>query len=122
MPQLIVRINIASTALAAALLVCNAAQARDARCEITQAGQRVVNGVCDFEPDGRDGSFALSARGKRGALFGSVLSVSVSVITPGVAEVRGLTRAGVNSRWGEARRARNDPACWTGADFRICAR
>ena len=122
MPQLSARTSLAGAALCASLLIGNTAQARDARCDIMQGGQRVVNGVCDFEADGRDGSFALSARNKRGVLFGGVLTVTVSVISPGVAEVRGLTRAGINSRWGEARRARNDPACWTGADFRVCAR
>ncbi len=106
----------------ATVLLAVPAQARDAHCEITQEGKRVVNRTCDFAPDGRDGSHTLSARNKSGALFGEILMVSVSVISPGVADVRGLTRAGINSRWGVARRSPRDPACWVGEDFRICAR
>jgi len=51
-----------------------------------------------------------------------VVLISVTMISPGVAEVRGLTRAGINSRWGEARRSTQDRSCWTGSDFQICAR
>jgi len=103
-------------------LCCTGAMARDARCEITSSGRVVFNRICDFQPDGRDGSFSLSPRNGAGALYGDILSVSVSVISPGLAEVRGLTRAGINSRWGQARRSQSDPACWAGEDFRVCAR
>jgi hypothetical protein len=47
--------------------------------------------------------------------------ISVSVVRPGVAEVRGLTKRGINSRWGEARRSKSNRACWVGEDFKICA-
>lgn len=107
----------------ALLLAPGAAAARDAGCRIEQAGRVVLDRICDFTPDGRDGSFALSPRGGgQGALFGPILMVSVSVIEPGLAEVRGLTRDGINSRWGTARRSVRDRACWEGSDFRICAR
>jgi hypothetical protein len=46
--------------------------------------------------------------------------VSVALLR-GMAEVRGLTVDGINSRWGSARRNVNNPACWDGADFQICA-
>lgn len=114
--------------LACAFLACTAlaagtAEARDAGCRIEQAGRVVLDRTCDFQPDGRDGSFILSPRGGgQGPLFGSVSLVSVSIIEPGLAEVRGLTRDGVNSRWGTAQRSRRDGACWQGDDFRICAR
>jgi hypothetical protein len=98
------------------------AAARDVSCTIEQEGKVVLDRVCDFQPDGRDGSFILSARGGKGELIRRISSVTVSVIEPGVAEVRGLTRDGINSRWGEARRSRRDGACWEGSDFRICAR
>ena len=46
-----------------------------------------------------------------------ILSVSIVEISRGTAEVSGVTRDGINSRWGQARR---DGACWSGEDFRIC--
>ncbi len=95
------------------VLLAAGAQARDAGCRIEQAGRVVFDRTCDFAPDGRDGSFTLSPRGG---------GQSVSVIEPGLAEVRGLTRDGINSRWGAARRSQRDGACWQGEDFRICAR
>lgn len=109
--------------LAALCVLPAAAGARDAGCRIEQAGRVVLDRTCDFSPDGRDGSFTLSPRGGgQGMLFGSISMVSVSVIEPGLAEVRGLTRDGINSRWGTARRSQRDGACWQGDDFRICAR
>lgn len=108
--------------LLALLALVTAADARDAGCRIEQAGQVVLDRTCDFQPDGRDGSFTLSSRDGLGALFGRVSMVSVSMIEPGLAEVRGLTRDGLGSRWGMARRSQRDGACWQGDDFRICAR
>ncbi|WP_439575179.1 hypothetical protein [Phreatobacter sp.] len=99
------------------------AAARDAGCRIEQAGRVVLDRTCDFQPEGRDGSFTLSARGGADTpLFRGVSVVSVMVIEPGVADVRGLTTGGINSRWGTARRSGRDGACWQGDDFRICAR
>ncbi len=80
------------------------------------------DGPCRFLPDGKGGSFSLSALDGDSPLYGGILDVSVTVVAPGKAEVRGLTSLGINSRWGEARRSKNDPACWTGSDFEICAR
>lgn len=114
------------TAMAVAAICLGAslpAFARDARCRIEENRRVVFEGICDFTPDGRQGSFGLSPRGGgQGPLYGPILSVSVWVTEPGVAEVRGLTRDGINSRWGAARRSTSDPACWDGEDFRICAR
>lgn len=113
-------------ALAAALTLLAAgasALARDAGCRIEQAGRVVLDRTCDFQPEGRDGSFTLSARGGADApLFRGVSVVSVMIVEPGLAEVRGLTTSGVNARWGTARRSDRDRACWEGDDFRICAR
>lgn len=120
-PALVVRAVVPG--LAALCLASTAATARDAGCRIEQAGRVVLDRTCDFQPDGRDGSFSLSPRGgAQGSLFGSISTVSVSVIEPGLAEVRGLTRDGINSRWGTARRSQRDGACWEGEDFRVCAR
>lgn len=95
-------------------------QARDARCRIFHQGSLALDRICDFQPDGRNGSFILSGRGGRGSLLPGISTVSVSVFEPVQAEVRGLTRDGINSRWGEARRSGNDRACWRGSDFSIC--
>lgn len=95
---------------------------REVRCTIRQDGELALDAACEFRSEGGKGSFSLAACGGDGELFPGVLVVSVTVVSPGVAEVRGLTAAGANSRWGEARRSRKDPACWTGSDFEVCAR
>lgn len=93
-----------------------------ADCRVESEGKVQVSGKCRFTPDA-GGSFTIEhADPKRSIFFGEIMSITVSIVSPGVAEVRGLTRQGVNSRWGEARRMANDRACWQGSDFRICAR
>ena len=51
-----------------------------------------------------------------------ILSISVSILGPGRADVRGLTTEGIHSRWGSAVQDVKDPFCWIGTDFRVCAR
>ena len=51
----------------------------------------------------------------------NITDISVTIVATGVAEVRGLTTDGINSRWGSAVRSKVDSACWTGSDFEICA-
>jgi hypothetical protein len=110
--------------LASALLSCLAFAAsagaadRTARCVVQSAGAPPWRGPCTFVPGGRGGSFGLIP--VRGQFPGGVGDISVSILSPGVAEVRGLTRDGINSRWGEARRSRRDRACWIGSDFSVC--
>ena len=94
----------------------NAAHARPVRCVLT--GSIPYTGKCDFTHAGA--SFSLSPIG-RASFPDGVNPVSVAIVAPGVAEVHGLTREGINSRWGEAHRSKRDPACWEGSDFRICA-
>ncbi len=101
----------------AALALPAAAEARPARCVVQSAGAPIWRGPCDFVPD-RGGSFGIQPL--RGRFPGGVSDISVAIIAPGVAEVRGLTRDGINSRWGEARRSRRDKACWAGEDFSVC--
>lgn len=95
-----------------------AAKPRVARCVLNAAVDAPYRGPCRFLAE-RGGSFSV-APVRAGTFFGDVTSVSVAILSPGVAEVRGLTTDGVNSRWGEARRSRRDKACWQGADFTIC--
>lgn len=108
---------LAAAATVSAPLPAEAAS-KAARCMVVSGGATKFNGRCRFT-SGRGGSFTLSR--SRGALYGSIMSVSVTVLSRGGAEVRGLTRAGNNSRWGRAHRSKRDPACWIGSDFRICA-
>lgn len=117
--------KIFSTAIASlilGLILGHDAQAREVRCAIYENRSLALDGPCNFEPDGRDGSFILSSLRRGGALVNDIVMISVTIVSLGVAEVRGLTRAGGNSRWGEARRSAQDRACWIGADFQICAR
>ncbi|WP_026222879.1 hypothetical protein [Methylocystis rosea] len=93
------------------------ALARPARCVVNGAGAAPYNGKCEFSPE-TGGSFSITPVGK--SAFDGATVISVSVTLPGVAEVRGLTRDGINSRWGEAKRSKEDPACWIGSDFKIC--
>ncbi|MGD9542788.1 MAG: hypothetical protein AB7F41_08975 [Methylocystis sp.] len=98
-------------------LLLAAAVARPARCVVIGNGAPAYKGACDFSAE-VGGSFSIAPIGK--GAFGGATSISVSIISPGVAEVRGLTRDGINSRWGEAKRSKADPACWIGSDFKIC--
>jgi len=111
---------LAATAIVSAAVPA-AAASKMASCQIASEGAVKFDGRCRFIAE-RGGSFSLSPARGGGALYGSILSVSVTIVSPGVAEVRGLTKAGINSRWGPAKRSKRDPACWVGSDFRICAR
>lgn len=93
---------------------------RSVKCEIDSSGSPAFKGRCLFlsEPGG---SFNLRHADGASPLVGDISDVSVSIIRKNVAEVRGLTGDGVNSRWGEARRSKKDGACWLGSDFKICA-
>ena len=95
--------------------------AKTADCRVEAEGRVAFAGKCQFVAD-TGGSFSLTSLDNQSPLYGSTLSVSVSVVSPGNAEVRGLTKSGINSRWGSAIRSRGEPACWVGEDFRVCAR
>jgi len=88
---------------------------------VETAGKVEMSGACRFTRE-KGGSFALTSANRDKPLFGEILTVSVSIVSPDVAEVRGLTMRGNNSRWGAARRSPRDRACWEGSDFPICAR
>ena len=90
-------------------------------CRVESEGKVQVSGKCRFVPD-EGGTFTLQNADPNQPLYGEILMVTVAVVSPGNADVRGLTRYGINSRWGAAKRSARDPACWEGADFRICAR
>lgn len=93
------------------------AKAKTASCKIKSADGRYT-GPCAFTPTGK-GSFsvAVPARGRKAM---GATDVSVDMVGPGKAEVRGLTTDGINSRWGTATRSKKDRACWVGQDFSVC--
>ena len=96
-----------------------AAEGKSARCVIKQQGLIAFAGACDFQADS-GGSFGIR-RPDGKPILPNITDISVFLVAPGVAEVRGLTTDGINSRWGAARRNQADAACWTGSDFEVCA-
>jgi hypothetical protein len=111
---------LAAAAIGFIALPAGAAEARErrARCVVASAGQPSFRGPCLFLA-GQGGSFSIRPVGRR-LMMGDVTDVSVQLLRPGIADVRGLTAQGINSRWGEARRSRRDRACWIGSGFSIC--
>ena len=110
------KLFLAAAALSA-VLVAAPASAKAARCVIESEGVNYT-GPCNYTV-AKGGTFTVTPPHGRG-FGGEVLSVTVYVTRPGVGEVRGLTEAGINSRWGAARRSRSDRACWAGDDFSVC--
>jgi hypothetical protein len=106
---------IAAAMVGSAALAAPAGKA--ARCAIKSA-EGAYAGPCLFVL-GPKGSFGLEpSKGRR--LIDTITSLSVEMVGPNVAEVLGLTSDGINSRWGEAKRSKRDPACWQGSDFSVC--
>ena len=111
-------------AIAAALLGCalTATPGADAAdrlvdCLVESGGKVEFRGKCRFFSADATGSFALNAADGKSRLYGEILDVSVFIVAPGEAEVRGLTAHGINSRWGVAERSAPDRVCWVGVDF-----
>lgn len=109
-----------SLVLALAIALPLSAQAKPALCHIEQYGQVVLHQKCDFYAE-KGGSFSLSHFNKGKPLLDDVTDVSVTIIAPNVAEVSGLTRDGINSRWGEFHRSQSEKACWVDGETKICA-
>jgi len=104
--------------LAAAMVAAPAMSApRTARCVVDTIGNATWQGPSRFEAE-RGGSFTISP--VRGTFAGGITQIGVAIGQPGIAEVRGLTSRGINSRWGIAGRSERDRACWVGEDFRVC--
>ena len=101
------------------LLLAGGAEAkpRTAQCVVKSNETPEFRGPCRFHL-GEKGSFTIEPKSKRS--FGGASSISVYLIGKSEAEVRGITRDGVNSRWGMATRSRRDRACWQGSDFSVC--
>jgi hypothetical protein len=93
---------------------------RIVKCQIDSGNETIYKGKCLFIPDTK-GSFGLAHPQKNKPLTDVITMVSVTIIEKSIAEVRGLTSDGINSRWGEAKRSAKDKACWVGEDFKVCA-
>src|SRR5688572_27968184 len=93
------------------------AKPRPARCVVTAAGASAWRGPCRFDARA-GGSFTITPQ--RGRFAEGTTSITLDIVRPGAAEVRGMTALGINSRWGPARRSPRDRACWIGADFSLC--
>ena len=117
-------VAITTALLGCALTATPGADAADrlVDCLVESGGKVEFRGKCGFFSADTSGSFALNAADGKSRLYGEILDVSVFIVAPGEAEVRGLTASGINSRWGPAKQSTQDAACWVGADFRICAR
>lgn len=102
-----------------AAMVPAIAKDKDARCLIRQNGVTTYSGACLFHLE-KGGSFSIRRQDAR-PILPSITDISVTIVAAGVAEVRGLTTDGINSRWGSAVRSKVESACWKGSDFEICA-
>ncbi len=92
--------------------------ARAGSCTIVSGGQTYRPSGCLIKKGKDDNLSWLVIERKNGhPLLEEILTISVVEMSPGTAEVSGLTKGGINSRWGEAR---FDGKCWNGDDFRIC--
>ncbi len=90
--------------------------AKMAQCKI---GPSRYEGPCVFRAES-NGTFSVSMR-DQSPIYDGVTVVTVAIVETGKAEVMGMTTAGNNSRWGSAVRSKEDPACWIGSDFEVCA-
>ena len=112
-------------ALAFVAATATLAEARPARCVITDAGGTVYRGPCEFRSE-RGGSFWVEGGPNQEYLTRDIAQVSVALTSRDRGEARSLNRLRngpltmSNTRWGDVRRSRRDPACWIGTDFRIC--
>lgn len=116
-----IRKLVISLLIVGAMVQTSSAMDKVARCEISTSGKVTFKGNCLFSAE-QDGSFSLWNIQKDKELIEGVSIISVSIIDKGVADVRGLTSDGINSRWGEAKRSQKDKACWQGSGFKICVR
>jgi hypothetical protein len=94
-----------------------------AKCYVLESDQVSYDAKCYFVKTSKDGSFSLlPLRGKKFLINDEIISLGVSIMGQGKANVRGLTADGINSNWGDAIRDTKDRACWIGDGFKICAR
>ncbi|MBN1378559.1 MAG: hypothetical protein JXA04_04935 [Gammaproteobacteria bacterium] len=92
---------------------------RVVRCQVDSNGGESFSGECLFESK-QNGSFHIRNADASKPMLKGISDINVYIVEKGVAEVRGLTEDGINSRWGAAHRSEIDRACWVGSDFKVC--
>lgn len=95
-----------------------AAAQTTARCDIGNSDGESYHGPCIFTL-GPKGSFSVVRYGNA-PIVEDLVEVRVIVISPGVAEVHGVTASNTELRWGRATRATSNKACWRSTSFWIC--
>jgi hypothetical protein len=90
------KLVMAAAVLASGLAASAAAAPRPARCVIASAGAPTWQGPCRFLAE-RGGSFTVTPSQGRSFADG-ITSISLTIVEPGVGDVRGLTADGINSR------------------------
>lgn len=98
----------------------NLALEKVVRCQVDSGGNPDFKGQCLFMSE-KGGSFSLRNINKSKPIIEGVTDINVYILDKDVADVRGLTIDGINSRWGDAHRSTKDKACWVGTDFKVCA-
>lgn len=102
------------------LAISSTANAKPAKCEISWYGSS-YSGSCDFAAR-KGGSFDLSLPGNTYETHETPPEITVEITAPGRALLGWMTPTGKMQRPEKAlRRDPRRPACWVGADVRICA-
>jgi hypothetical protein len=91
-----------------------------AQCEVSKNGKKTLSGPCRFRQFGGNGSFSLYPTSRGDSLEGGISSLTLTVTSPGVGDVKGLVRDGTAESWGSARQEALEKACWKGDTFRLC--
>jgi len=111
--------KIISIIIALVFSSASSASEKTVHCLIESNGNSPYKGNCLFLRE-KGGSFTLRSIDKLKPILEQISNISIYIIEKDVAEVRGLTLDGINSRWGNAKRSSKDTACWVGGDFKIC--
>lgn len=88
-----------------------------ARCKVSSSGTS-YDGPCTVTSKGSEGDFSIAPLDADN--IAGANPITVTLLEFAVADVRGLTADGINSRWGEAEPSISDPACWNGDGFSVC--
>lgn len=113
-----VRLGLIAAAIGAFASPSVAAAQTTARCDIGTSDGESYHGPCIFTLGPR-GSFSVVRHGNA-AIVEDLVEIRVAVISPGVAEVHGVTASNTELRWGRATRATSNKACWRSTSFWIC--
>lgn len=93
---------------------------QDASCQVTSGGKTLdvqdCQAIYTAEPGSATEEFSIQRKNKE-PLSDSVTMISVFEFQKDQAMVTGLTKDGINSKWGTAEKKNG---CWEGSDFKIC--